>query len=124
MGPTMPRILYWTPRLLAILFAAFLSLFSLDAFELGSGPWTTVSALVIHLIPTTLLVLALVITWRWERVGAWLFFSLALFLVAAFGRGSELITYWYLLQLAAPLVLIGVLFLADARYKSWLRTKG
>ena len=37
--------LTWTPRILGLLFAAFLSLFALDVFEQGYQGWETVLAL-------------------------------------------------------------------------------
>ena len=43
--------LFWTPRILCIVFALFLSLFSLDVFGEGYGFWETLLALLIHLVP-------------------------------------------------------------------------
>jgi len=70
------RVLFWTPRVLCILFAIFLSLFSLDVFSEGYGFWETILALLIHLVPVYIVVIALVIAWRWEWVGASLFITL------------------------------------------------
>jgi hypothetical protein len=39
------RILLWTPRVLSLLFALFVSLFALDVFGQGYGFWQTTLAL-------------------------------------------------------------------------------
>ena len=81
MNETTLRFLYWAPRVLGILLAVFVSVFALDVFGEGYGFWSTVLALVMHLIPTALIVLALVIGWRWEWIGGILFIALGVFYV-------------------------------------------
>ena len=73
MNQPQKRLLFWTPRISCILFAAFLSLFALDVFGEGYGFWKTTLALFIHLIPVFVLIVALVIAWRWEWVGTLLY---------------------------------------------------
>ncbi len=118
MNATTGRLLYWTPRILGILFAAFLSLFALDVFNEGYGPGETVIALVMHLVPTFVVVAALVIAWRWEWVGAVLFFGLAIFYVAMAWGQFPPVTY---LTISGPLFLTGLLFLLNWRYRDELR---
>lgn len=105
--------LFWTPRILGILFAAFVSLFALDVFEEGYGFWEALAGFAIHLIPTAIVLIVLAIAWRWEWVGGILFIALGTAYIVA-TRGGE---HWsaYLL-IAGPLVLIGLLFLMDRRY--------
>jgi len=69
MNASARRVLFWTPRILCILFAVFLSVFSLDVFSEGYGFWQTIGALLLHLVPTFIVVFALLIGWRWEWVG-------------------------------------------------------
>jgi hypothetical protein len=104
--------LTWTPRILCLLFAAFLSLFALDVFDQGYGFWETVLALLLHLIPTGVVLVVLAVSWRWERIGAILFMALGIwYLLTAWGR-----FHWSAyVVISGPLLLIGVLFLA-----SWL----
>lgn len=78
MNPSTKAFLFWTPRILCIFFAMLLSLFALDVFEESAGFWRTILALLIHLVPVYLVVIALVVAWRWEWVGAALFAALAL----------------------------------------------
>ena len=58
------RLLFWTPRIICLLFAAFISLFALDVFEENHGFWNTLLALSLHLIPTAILLLILATSWR------------------------------------------------------------
>ncbi len=114
------RLLFWTPRVLCILFAMFLSVFALDVFSEGYGFWQTIGALLLHLVPTFIMVIVLVIAWRWEWIGAVLFIALALFyLVSSWGR-FQWSTY---LVIPGPLVLIGVLFLFNWKYRAVLQTR-
>jgi len=63
------RLLFWTPRVALLLFAAFLSIFALDVFGAGYGFWETALALLMHLIPMWIMLGALALAWRWEWVG-------------------------------------------------------
>lgn len=65
--------LYWTPRILGILFLVFLSLFSLDIFEGGYGFWGTIVGLLMHNIPVFILAVVLWISWSYEIVGGTVF---------------------------------------------------
>jgi hypothetical protein len=108
------RLLYWTPRILGILFAAFISLFALDVFGAGYSAGELVVALLMHLIPTGLVVVALVIAWRWEWLGAILFAALGLwYIILAWGD-----MHWSAyLFITGPLLLIAALFLIDWRHR-------
>jgi hypothetical protein len=70
MSLTSRRLLFWTPRILCILFAVFLSLFALDVFDEHLGFWKTLLALAIHLIPTWIVLGAMMLASRWQWVGA------------------------------------------------------
>ncbi|MBE9103313.1 DUF7670 domain-containing protein [Vacuolonema iberomarrocanum] len=109
------RMLFWSPRILGILFAIFLSLFALDVFNEGYSIGEAFLALLIHLIPTYLVVISLAIAWRWEWVGSILFIALALFYLASTGGGSWVIS--------APLLLIGSLFLLNWGYRVQLKAQ-
>lgn len=114
------QFLYWTPRVLCILFVLFLSLFSLDVFEEGFGFWGTCLALVVHLIPVYIVIITLVIAWRWEWIGAMLFIALAIFYLAwSWGR-----FHWTAyLSISGPLTLVGILFMVNWLVKTRLLRK-
>jgi hypothetical protein len=112
MRTPLKRILFWSPRILCVLFAGFISLFAADVFGEGYGFWKTILALLLHLIPTGIVLVVLAIAWRWEWVGGILFSTLgALYLVEFWGR-----FHWSAYALiAGPLFLIGILF-----FLAWL----
>ncbi len=103
------RVGYWTPRILGLLFAAFISIFALDVFQEGRGAWETTVALLMHLIPTALVLAVLAVAWRWEGLGAAGFLLLGCaYLMMGGGR-----VHWTAhLLIAGPLLLLGALFLA------------
>lgn len=101
------RLLHWTPRISGLLFAAFVSVFALDVFDDGRSFGQTLLALTIHLIPTAVVLGALTVAWRWERVGGGLFLALgAWYLISTWGR-----LHWSAyVVIAGPLILLGILF--------------
>jgi len=107
----MNKIIYYIPRVLAILFIIFISLFSLDVFEMEAGFWQKIGGFLIHLIPSYILIIATIIAWKKEFIGGVLFiiFSVAL-------------AIWTRVELASILVIlppfiIGILFLVAGRKK-------
>jgi hypothetical protein len=114
------RLLFWAPRALCLLFAAFISLFALDVFEEHRGVWQTIGALAMHLVPTAVILVTLAIAWRWEWVGGLVFSGLgAWYLITAGGR-----VHWSACAcIAGPLFLVGGLFLANWFHRGELRAK-
>jgi lysylphosphatidylglycerol synthetase-like protein (DUF2156 family) len=113
------RFVYWAPRILGLLFAAFISLFALDVFGEGYGFWETIAALIMHLIPTAILLVVLALAWRWEWIGAILFAALGVAYIIMAGGKFEWATY---LLISGPLFLIGALFLVSWLFRKELRT--
>ena len=120
MNTSIKKVLYWAPRILCILFAIFVSLFAFDVFGEGQGFWKTILALLIHLVPVYIIVIALIIAWRWEWVGAVLYFALAFFYIVWFWGRFHWSAY---LGISGPLALIGVLFLLNWIYREQLRKR-
>jgi hypothetical protein len=98
----MKTILLWLPRILAILFIIFISMFALDIFEMGLTGWDVVVGLFMHLIPSFVCIAMLISAWRWQLPGG-ILFLLAGACFALLTRGYE----W----IAVPLFLAGILFL-------------
>jgi Flp pilus assembly protein protease CpaA len=112
------RLLYWSPRILAIAFAVFISIFALDVFGENHGFWPTALAFSIHMIPTMIVVAILIAAWRWEWVGAVVYALLtALYLWWGLPRRPLL----GVLMIATPLLVIAGLFLADWIERAKLR---
>jgi hypothetical protein len=112
------RLLFWSPRVLCIAFALFLSLFALDVFNEGLGLWKTILALSIHLIPTAFVVLVLALSWRWEWVGGTFFIAAGiLYLILARHHPD------WVVVISGPLFLVGALFLLNWLKRAEIRAK-
>jgi len=122
------RALFWTPRVLSIVFIAFLSLFALDVFDEHLGLWRTVLALTMHLIPSLVLIAALVLVWRWEWIGAALYAAAGLLYVAWVVSMSRPVPVpmrlIWILTIAGPAFVIAGLFLANWLRRGQLRALG
>ncbi len=115
--------LYWSPRVLAIAFIAFLTMFSLDVFEMELSPWEIVVGLLMHNIPSIVLTVLLIIAWKREWVGAAAFIGagllyITLMITNVFHSDQP----WYIalswsFTIAAPALLIGILFLLNWTWK-------
>ena len=66
------RTIFWIPRTLTIIFILFISMFALDVFGNGLGFFQVVFALIMHLIPSIVLILILVIFWNKDKVLGWM----------------------------------------------------
>lgn len=107
------RTLYWSPRILAIAFALFIGLFALDSFQNGFALGTLIGFF-IHLIPSFVIIIFLMIAWKWELIGGLLFTILGiLYIYMAWGEFSFAV---YSLM-SGPLFLIGLLFLFNGFLK-------
>lgn len=66
-----PRpLIVWGARVLASMFIVFVSLFALDVFDERHSVGETLVGLVVHLIPSGILVAGLVAAWHRPRIGA------------------------------------------------------
>ena len=101
-------------------FAVFVSLFALDVFNEGYGFWRTLLALVMHLVPTAIVVVVLVLAWRWEWIGVALFVALAVLYSSWALRRNH--PDWALIM-SSPLLLVAGLFLANWLKRAELRAK-
>lgn len=103
----MNRILYWTPRIASLLFVAFISLFALDVFGAYQG-WELATALFMHLLPSFVLLVAILVAWRYDLFGGFAFLALTAWY--AWTVGPERNWSWYL-SIAAPAAVVGSLYL-------------
>ena len=116
----LPKFVYWTPRILSILFILFLALFSLDVFDEGLGFWGTVVGLLMHNIPSFVLLAVTLVAWKREIVGAVAFFLAGLAYIALVMVRPDF--EWYriawIVQISGPAFLIGFLY-----WLNWKRKK-
>jgi hypothetical protein len=113
------KFLFWTPRILSILFILFLSLFSLDIFDMKLTFWETILGLLMHNIPSLVLLVILLISWKYEIVGGIAFTLAGLFYVVMLAKDNF---EWYKLSwiftIAGPAFLVGALF-----FVNWFQKK-
>ena len=113
MNRPMKRLLFWSPRVLTLLYAAFLILVALDLLEKAKGSGEAVIGLFVTLIWTSIILVVLFYSWFWEWIGAVLFVALALFhATMAWGQPGKIVVS------SGPLFVVGGLFLAN-----WLKRK-
>ena len=106
------RLLHWTPRVLAILFIAFVSMFSLDVFGVGYSPWETLVAFTMHNIPSLVLIILVALAWRWPWVGSLGFLAFAAWFFAM--NGFTWVGDWIgLLLFGLTPCLVATLYAAD-----------
>jgi len=117
MNMILNRILLWTPRLLGILFIAFISLFALDVFSEYKG-WEVILALLMHLRWSIILLIALILAWRWEVIGGLGFIAFGVWYLTAV-HGFNTGTY---MLLAGMPILIGALFFIGWFYRKKTQT--
>jgi hypothetical protein len=114
--------IYWTPRILSVVFLLFLTLFSLDIFDSCNSFLNCALGLLIHNIPSLILIVILWISWRKEIVG-----GIAFILFGLIYAGLNLITIsmdgfqWYyiswIIQISGFAFFIGILFLLGWKRK-------
>ncbi|KAF0109005.1 MAG: hypothetical protein FD146_49 [Anaerolineaceae bacterium] len=95
-------LLLWSARILTILYIIFISMFALDIFSMGLTGWELVVGLFMHLLPSILFILALLIAGRSELAGGIVFLLLGGWFAWRWNEFG-----W----LSAPLFVIAALFL-------------
>jgi hypothetical protein len=120
---TKTAILHWFPRIICILAILFVSIFAFDVFSPDLTIWQQLLALAMHLIPSFILLAALIIAWKWEFVGgiifiiAGIYFTIDVFMLNYHRTGGN---FWISLgivgALTIPFIIVGILFIAS--YKS------
>lgn len=103
------KIIHWLPRILSIGFVLFISLFSLDVFSEYHG-WGVVLPLFIHLIPAFFLLAVVLVSWKYDLVGAVAFLGFAVWYV--FAAGFDRPWSWYA-GISGPATVLGILFLVS-----------
>ena len=104
------KILYWFPRVLAILAILFMLVFSIDCFDGTSAIKEKLICFGMHNIPALIITAVLVIAWKWELIGGILFITVALagsiFFRGFSGNPGSLIVM-------APFVVVGFLLILN-----------
>ena len=119
MNVLLKRVVWWMPRVLGLAYAAFLALFALDVFQDNGSIVEKMGGLAVHLIPSALVLAAVLTTWRYERLGA--------LILAGLGAGYAIWTRGHpswIVVIAGPLWVIAALFVLSGRGGSAARLGG
>ncbi len=113
---TLNKILFHSPRLLAIVFAIVLILISSDVFNdavmtLGEK----ILSFSVKLISPVIIIAALIFAWKREMIGGLIFIILGIAYILFAWNNLEL---WKLIISGSVLIFIGVLFLLNQRNNS------
>ncbi len=112
-----PRFIYWLPRILCIIAILFISVFALDAFQPELTVWQQIQAFSMHLIPSFVLLLILIIAWKWELAGGIVFLIIGIglsplvFMHNYRMNGSIGMSLMIIATITFPFILVGVLFI-------------
>ena len=113
---TSTKILYWIPRILLIIAILFISLFALDSFSAERTFWQNSGVFLMNLIPSFVLLLLLIISWKWEKTGgiiltsSGLIFCVFVFILNYNRTHSLQTSLMIVLALCVPIVIAGFLF--------------
>lgn len=109
--------LYWLPRILCILAILFVSVFALDAFQPELTLWQQIQGFIMHLIPSFILLLFLLIAWKWELIGGVIFVLIGLVLSPFVYmhnynmNGSVWMSIGIIAMITFPFIIVGILFI-------------
>ncbi len=117
-SPRLAQIIHWAPRIASILIIFFISLFSLDVFDMGGSPLELLGGFLIHSLPALAMLVLLIFAWKRPVVGFVAFLIAAVLFVLFFVRSIYAIGN--LLLFVFPILLIAFLFYADWK---WLQPK-
>lgn len=115
-SPRLAKIIHWAPRVAAIMIIFFVSLFSLDVFEMDAPPLELLGGFLIHNIPSIGMLIVLIIAWKRPAVGFAAFLATGAIFTIFFVR--DIYSLPNLLLFVLPILLIACLFYADWR---WLK---
>jgi cell division protein FtsW (lipid II flippase) len=110
-------IVRWAPRIITILAICFVSLFALDSFDPSFTLWKQIQAFAMHMIPTVVLTIFLLVAWKMELVGGIILCVLSLGLMPPIYMGNYQMNHsvWMslgvILMILFPFTVAGALFI-------------
>jgi hypothetical protein len=114
------KVLYWTPRILSIIFILFLAMFSLDIFDSCTNFLNCSGGLLIHNIPVFILIIILCFAWKREWIGAISFLAVGLFYILLLALNPTI--EWFMISwaftISGPSFLVAYLF-----WRNWKKRK-
>ena len=112
--PRLAKFIHWAARAAVVVIGGFLSLFSLDVFELQASPLELLTGFLIHNLPTIALLVLLAFAWKRPAVGFVAFLAAGMLFAIFFVRDFYALPNLVLFVL--PLLLIAALFYIDWKW--------
>lgn len=107
--------LWWIPRIFGIIFALFMMVFSFDVFGQGEPVWRTALSFIIHNIPTIVLLVVMIFSWKRSWLGAIFFFVIGIvFFILMPNKAKSLF-------IVLPLIITAVLFFLNWIFRGGIR---
>ena len=120
------KIQFWAPRIICILAILFISMFAADAFAPELTFWQQIGGFLMHLIPSFILLVLLLVAWKWEFIGG------IIFILIGIGFSPFIYQHNYnmnhsvgmslgiIMMITFPFVVVGVLFMVShyAKHKN------
>jgi hypothetical protein len=107
-------VIHWAPRIVGIGLAVFLAIFAADVFIEDRGILGTIVALMMHLVPSIVVLALVFVGWKHECIAAAGFVALAILYAATMRERLA----WIAL-VSAPLGIVSALFF----YSWWIKTR-
>jgi len=113
------RVLHWLPRIICIMGILFISMFSIDALNSELTIWQQILSLSMHLIPSFVLILLLLLSWKRELIGGIIFmiiglgFSPIIFIYNFKMNQSIWMSLGVISVITIPFAIVGVLFIVS-----------
>ena len=117
------KVIHWLPRIICILAILFVSMFALDAFDSELTIWQQIGDFLMHLIPSFVLIILLIIAWKWEFIGGIIFTLIGLglspfiFMHNYKMNHSVWMSLMTILIITMPFVIVGILFIVSHNQK-------
>ena len=117
------KIFHWLPRIMCIIAILFISLFAADSFSPELTIWQQLLAFSIHLIPSFVLIIFLIIAWKWELIGGIIFILIGLGLspfvyIKNFQMNHSVgLSLGIIASITLPFIIVGILFIISSYFK-------
>lgn len=121
------KVLHWLPRVICILAILFISLFALDSFEPELTIWQQISAFLMHLIPSIVLTVMLIIAWKRELLGGIIFLLIGLGMtplvyIENYDKNQSIgMSLGIIMSITFPFIVVGILFIFNHYRKKKLK---
>lgn len=118
------KVIRWLPRIICILAILFISMFAFDAFNPEKTIWQQIGNFLMHLIPSFVLIIFLIIAWKREFIGGIIFILIGLgcspfiFMHNYNMNQSVWMSLLIILTITIPFVIVGILFIVSHGMKN------